>query len=838
MPQPISNRPALLFLAANVTSFLGRNVRLLFVALLLPLLLSGVHAQTAHIGYTQVTLPGVFSQPEGVAVDAGGDIFIADLGNQAVIEIPSGCQVAGCVKTLLSGFGYPGGIAVDKTGNLFISDSLDSAVYELIAEGGYTELASVGSGFNSPYGLAVDGHGNVYVADSGNHAVKEVLVAGGYNTVNTLGSGFNVPGGIAIDGNGNVFVSDFANDVVKEMVAVDGSIPASPVIHTLGGGFSAPFGVAVGGSGNVFVADYNNSAVKEIPPGCFAAGCVKPLGGGFNYPSGVAVDGSGDVFIADSLNKRVVELEAPIVDFGSVAVGQTSAAISLFFTFDTGGTIGSPVALTQGAAALDFAIAGGSTCTAGSIWNAGATCTVNVTFTPKFPGLRTGAVLLKNISGSTITTVNVHGIGSGPQVSFLPGSQSTLGGGIGTPVSVALDASGNTYVADNANSAVKQIPPGCLLASCVNTIASNITAAGLAVDGGGNIFVVVGNSVQAIPSGCVTSACIKTVSNNFSFPNGIAVDGNGNLFVADASAVKEILAGDGYTGMRTLGGGFTGPVGIAVDGSGNVFVSDYDSNSVVEILALGDYSTARTLGLGFNQPMSVAVDASGNVFVADTGNNAVKEILAGDGYATVQTVARGFHSPAGIAVDATGNLFVADTYNNRVVKLDFADAPSLTFASTNTGASSAEQQVTLQNVGNQPLTLPIPAIGSNPAISQYFALDSSATTACPLVTTSSLAGSLASGTSCTLSISFDPTALGIGSGSLVLKDNTLNAAAPSYATQTIALQGAGFQSQSITFPNPGKLTYGAAPITLTASASSKLPVSYKVISGRNRAAAS
>ncbi len=108
--------------------------------------------------------------------------------------------------------------------------------------------------------------------------------------------------------------------------------------------------------------------------------------------------------------------------------GQTSATIPLTFTFDSGGTIGSPVALTQGAAGLDFAVASGGPCTAGT-YSAGDTCTVNVTFTPKFAGLRNGAVLLRMAPETSIAMGYVHGIGSGPQVSFLPGSQSTLGGG-------------------------------------------------------------------------------------------------------------------------------------------------------------------------------------------------------------------------------------------------------------------------------------------------------------------------------------------------------------------------------------------------------------------------
>src|SRR6202040_30397 len=89
-----------------------------------------------------------------------------------------------------------------------------------------------------------------------------------------------------------------------------------------------------------------------------------------------------------------------------------------------------------------------------------------------------------------------------------------------------------------------------------------------------------------------------------------------------------------------------------------------------------------TLGSGFSSPHGVSVDGSGNVFVADYGNNAVKEILAAGGYTTVNTLGSGFSQPAGVSVDGSGNVFVADFGNNRVEKLDYADPPTLSFAST------------------------------------------------------------------------------------------------------------------------------------------------------------
>ena len=145
-------------------------------------------------------------------------------------------------------------------------------------------------------------------------------------------------------------------------------------------------------------------------------------------------------------------------------------------------------------------------------------------------------------------------------------------------------------------------------------------------------------------------------------------------------------------------------------------------------------------------------------------------------------------------MDGSGNVYIADEYNNRVLKEDFADPPSLSFASTAMGSTSSDspQTVTVENVGNAALIFPIPSGGSDPSIPTNFTLNSIGASACPLVSAgSSTAGTLAAGQSCLLPISFTPTAVGDLSGTLVLTDNAFNAVAPGYATQSIPLSGAG-----------------------------------------------
>jgi hypothetical protein len=216
----------------------------------------------------------------------------------------------------------------------------------------------------------------------------------------------------------------------------------------------------------------------------------------------------------------------------------------------------------------------------------------------------------------------------------------------------------------------------------------------------------------------------------------------------------------------------------------------------------------------------VAVDGSGNVFVADLGNNAVKEIVAAGGYTTVNTLRSGFNEPEGVAVDGSGNVFVADSNNEAVEKLDYADPPSLSFATTTVGSESSDspQSVALSNIGNADLTFPVLA-GNNPSIASGFTLD--VATTCPQLTgSSSAAGTLAHGESCIYAADFIPQAAGAVSGSLVLTDNNLNAASPNYTTQSIGLSGTATKiatTTTVTFSvNPAIL---GQPVTITATVS-------------------
>ena len=215
---------------------------------------------------------------------------------------------------------------------------------------------------------------------------------------------------------------------------------------------------------------------------------------------------------------------------------------------------------------------------------------------------------------------------------------TTLGSGFSLPNGVAVDGSGNVFVADYGHNAVKEI---------------------LATGGY--------TTVNTLGSG-----------SGFSNPTGVAVDGSGNVFVADqgSNAVKKILAAGGYITVNTLGSGFSFPAGVAVDGSGNVFVADTGHIAVKEIVAAGGYTTVYTLGSGFSSPTGVAVDGSGNVFVADTLNHVVEEIMTRSvnfGSAAIGT-GTPLNMPLTFTFDTAGTITAPAVLTQGTTGLDFADA--------------------------------------------------------------------------------------------------------------------------------------------------------------------
>ena len=784
-------------------------------------------AQSVTFTGTQTTLPATgLTGPNGDAVDGAGDVFISDTGNNRVVELPRTATGYGPQATLpTSGLSGPAGMVVDGAGDVFITDSYNKRVVELPWAGtGYGPQTTLPfSGSIGPWGVALDSVGDVFITDSQNNRVLELPQTGtGYGPQTTLPfSGLAVPVGIALDSVGDVFIADAGNNRALELPQTGtGYGPQTTLPFS---GLDDPYGLARDSAGDVFIADILAGSGLELPKASTGYGPQTTLPfSSLNHPIGVAVDSAGNLFLDDAHNNRVLELQTHSVNFEAVNVcpaGQTtptpcSETLTLTYSVEAGTTIGGIKVLTQGATNLDFQPQAHDTsatlCSAKTYANA-TTCTVDVTFAPLAPGQRKGAVQFMDGSGNVLSNTYIYGTGVGPTIAFSPAAQTMLGSGFNVPEGVAVDASGNVFVADARNNAVKEIVAvnGVIPANpTIVTLGGGFSSpADAAEDGAGNVFVAdAGNNavkeILAVNGVIPANPTVVSLGSGFDAPTGVAVDAAGNVFVADSfnDAVKEILAVNGVIPANptivTLAGGFSHLARVAVDGSGNVFVAVYAQNAVEEILAVNGSIPANptvvSLGSGFDGPTGVAVDAAGNVFVADRFNDAVKEILAVNGTIpadpTIVTLADGISFlGGGAAVDGSGNVFVTDDAGyNSVVEIRRSQPPSVVFPTPTpvgaTDTADGPQTVSVWNSGNQPLLFATPSTGNNPNYAADFPENSADASLC-------VAGlSLAAGTSCDASMNFVPSTAGVNTGSVVLTDNALN---QSGATQTISLSGIG-----------------------------------------------
>ena len=523
--------------------------------------------------------------------------------------------------------------------------------------------------------------------------------------------------------------------------------------------------------------------MTEVPAGCTTSSCQTTVGSGLNGPLGlaVAVDQAGNVFIADTNNNRVVEVQTNSVSFGAVNIGSTGS-VTLTFNIISSITLASnPLALTQGAASLDFTATSASTCVGSQ--SAGNTCTVTINFAPAAPGLRVGAEQILSSTGSLLATTLINGQGVGPALAYVTSpAQTQFGSGLYGPFAV-VDAAGNFYVADTYNFRVLEIPVGCSTSSCQITIGSGLAGPqAIALDGVANVFIAdTGNNrVVEVPAGCTTSSCIITVATGLNSPEGVAVDPFGNVFISDThnNRMLEVPAGCTSSSCQVIfGSGLNGPSDLALDAFDNLYVTDYNNNRVVEIPAGCTSSFCQvTIASGLGGPGGVAVDAAGDLFIGEFNSSQALEIPAGCTSSSCQsTFASGLKNPVGLAVDSLGDIFIADDGNNRILDVPRSQAPSLIFPATVLGSSSAPQAITVQNIGNAALTF------SGFAASANFNVDAGTTTC-------SASSPLAAGASCNVGAACVPTVTGPLSGVLTLTDNALNGA-PS--TQKIALSCTG-----------------------------------------------
>lgn len=266
--------------------------------------------------------PGQFRDPEGIAVDGRGNMYVADYGNNRIQKLaPSGRVLAVWGGLRLSPFRGPTGVALDRQGDVYIADAGNSRIVKLSPSGKLLKVSgSDGTGpgqFHGLHSVAVDSQGNIYAADYYNNRIEKLSPRGrtlgvwGRPTVLSGPGQFDHPVGVTVDRWGHVDVADFGNSRIQQLSMAGKAIAQFSQWGKTGTGFARPHGVAVDAQGHIYVADYANNVIQELSPSGTPLAEFGPngsSGGRFDHPVSIAVDGQGDIYVADSGNNRIEKL--------------------------------------------------------------------------------------------------------------------------------------------------------------------------------------------------------------------------------------------------------------------------------------------------------------------------------------------------------------------------------------------------------------------------------------------------------------------------------------------------------------------------------------------------
>ncbi|MCZ6750920.1 MAG: hypothetical protein O7E51_03730 [Acidobacteria bacterium] len=684
------------------------------------------------------------SGPSAVALDAAGNLYIAVPGPSLIRKVSPGgiiTTVAGNGEFDFSGDGGPAtsaslndpkGLAVDAAGNLYIADEENHRIRKVSPDGIITTVVGNGTrtgvidgeggdpaddlgdggpatsaSLNSPSGVAVDAAGNLYIADSDNDRVRKVSPDGIITTVagngNSAFSGdggpatsasLSSPAGVAVDAAGNLYIADFANDRARK-VSLDGiisTVAGNGLFKFAGDGGPAtsaslhnPSSVAADTAGNVYIADEFNQRIRKISSGGIittVAGTGERVFSGDGgqatsvsvaSPKGVAVDAAGNFYIADTDNGRIRKV-TPDGILTTVAGGG-----EIFPGNGDGGPATS--------ARLDSAV-GVAVDTAGNLYIA-----------------ERGSGRIRKVSFEGIITT-VAGNGT---FGFSGDGGPATSAQLDFPVDVAVDTAGNLYIADLGNHRIRKVSPG------------------------GIITTVAGNGVDDFSGdgGPATSASLNE-------PSGVAVDAAGNLFINDRSneRIRKVNSsgiittvagggGDSGDGGPATSANFGFPLDVAVDAAGNLYIADAGSDRIRKVLATGSSFSVTPATLSFTataggqipptQPVMVSSDTFGLLWSArestETGGGWLA-ISPGSGSApgTINVLV----NPAGLSpgtfrgtvtVEASGaspstQIVAVELTVTPALPAELAVEPaSLTFEGLVGAGNTSEQKLRISNAG-------------------------------------------------------------------------------------------------------------------------------------------
>ncbi len=673
-----------------------------------------------------------FSSPEDVATGPDGTVYVADSANHRIRSVSTKGQVdtkAGNGSATWkdgpgasASFNNPQGVAVDAKGQVFVADSYNHRIRRIDVNGVVTTVAGSGSAgfaegkaaaakFNYPYGLDVAGDGKIYVADGNNHRVRVISTSGVVTTFAGTGTKASVDGALA--------TAQFATPADVFMLKSGDLAVAEKDGHRVRLIKKTGLVLTVAGNGT--------AAYKE------GAGSAAQL----NQPWGIAGDGAGNLFVADSANNRIRRFDGGVkgCDDGNACTldtCNTKLGACQHDTLKAGDACDDGSACSTGDTCDAVGQCKGKT----KDCNDNSPCTTDSC--NAFTGQCEYVALTKACNDGdacTLADVCVGGkcvSGAGDVVNFC--GSGTAGYTDGAPTSarfyypedVAADAAGNVYVADRNNHRIRKITANGTASVLAGTGSSSYLdgagnvarfyyPAGVAVDSKGVVYVAdsYNHRIRKVQANGTTSTLAGSSSGwqdgvgtsaRFSYPEGVDVDAGGNVYVADRanqrirkitpSGAVTTLAGTGSSGFvdgPAKSAKFSNPYDVAFGPQGDVFVADYNNQRVRRIAPDGSVTTfagngskgtsdGKGQGASLSGPRALAVDPLGNLLLADRDGSMIRRITAdgvvftlagkaGAGYVNGKPATAKFNNPSGIAVGQDGSVYVADRSNHRVRKL-------------------------------------------------------------------------------------------------------------------------------------------------------------------------